>query len=81
MGAEYLGEMNIKWAERIESIPNGVPGNGPMTLMKAIMNDYWADIAHVPRPWSADRVEEVMSKLYWCWVAWLDCTHFEVDEQ
>ena len=64
LGEENLGERNIEWAERA----------GPMTLMKAIINDYWADVRKT-ESWSAEKVDVVMSKLYWCWVAWLEQTH------
>ena len=63
LGEENLGEMNIRWAERA----------GPMTLMKAIMNDHWADAPK--QDWPKEHVDFVMSKLYWCWVAWLEQTH------
>ena len=72
LGEEYLGEHNIGWAQRMESIP-AVPGHGPMTLMKAIMNDHWADAPK--QDWPKEHVDFVMSKLYWCWVAWLEQTH------
>jgi hypothetical protein len=65
LGEENLGEMNIRWAKRA----------GPMTLMKAIMNDHWADAPK--QDWPKEHVDFVMSKLYWCWVAWLDQTHPE----
>jgi hypothetical protein len=68
MGEEHLGEANIRWAER----------TGPMVLMKAIINDYWADNGK-SFDWPAEHVNMVMSKIYWCWVAWLDTTHWEVD--
>lgn len=67
MGKEHLGEMNIRWAERA----------GPLTLQKAIMNDYWADAIIPKEGWSKEKVDMVMSKLYWCWVAWLEQTHEE----
>ena len=66
IGEEHLGEMNIRFAER----------GGPMVLMKAIINDYWAD-APKTGAWERDHVDMVMSKLYWCWVKWLDDTHPE----
>jgi len=81
MGADMLGKNNIKWAQRIENIPGTVPGSGPMTLLKAILNDYWADPFPNSKAWESYKVDEVMSKLYWCWVAWLDCTHYEVEEE
>lgn len=79
MGEDNLGEHNVKWAQKMEG-HDGVPGGGPMTLMKAIMNDHWADVPE-RRDWSADHVDFVMSKLYWCWVAWLDVTHMEIGEE
>ena len=62
MGAEHLGENNIRWAQVA----------GPLTLMKAIMNDYWADAQTPGDGWSQEKVDMVMSKLYWCWVCWLN---------
>ena len=75
MGEEHLGKMNIRWAERMEE-GSDLRGSGPMTLLKAILNDYWAD-AGKTHDWPADKVDMVMSKLYWCWVAWLEATHLE----
>lgn len=80
MGEKNLGEMNLLWAKKVEEISIAAPGSGPMTLMKAIINDYWAD-ANGPKAWPAWKVDEVMSKIYWCWVAWLDCTHIDVGEE
>ena len=81
LGEEELGENNIRWAKRIEEIPspNNVLGTGPMTLMKSIINDYWTD-CDKNNSWTSKHVNMVMSKLYWCWVAWLECTHMEVEE-
>lgn len=82
LGEEHLGEVNIQWAQRMEEFPLSPPGSGPMTLMKAIINDYWADCGNDRDDWPREFVDMVMSKLYWCWVAWLECTHHEVgDEQ
>ena len=78
LGAEHLGEHNIAWALKMESFGVGVPGEGPMILMKSIMNDYWADVPTKTSSWSAEKADMVMSKLYWCWVAWLDATHYEI---
>ena len=76
MGEDNLGERNIEWAMKMEEWrrDDESPGVGPMTLMKAIMNDYWAD-AGGPKAWPAHHVDMVMSKLYWCWVAWLEANH------
>lgn len=80
LGEDNLGPMNIDWAQRMESLPGTPLGSGPLTLMKAIMNDYWAD---EPRrnDWSIEKVDIVMSKLYWCWVAWLECAYHEAGEE
>jgi len=75
LGEEYLGEHNIEWARKIESFPHGVPGSGPLTLMKSIINDYWADVPGATQDWDAMHVDMVMAKIYWCWVAWLEATH------
>ena len=80
MGEEHLGEHNICWAEMMESIIPGVSGSGPLTLMKSIMNDYWAD-APKTGSWNREKIDMIMSKLYWCWVAWLEATHYEVSEE
>jgi len=77
LGEENLGEMNIKWAERMEDMPHSPPGWGPMTLLKAILNDYWADAGPQTEGWDREMIDIVMSKLYWCWVAALDCTFLE----
>jgi hypothetical protein len=69
MGEEHLGENNIRWAEKV----------GPLTLMKSIINDYWAD---APKSdWNQDHVDMVMSKIYWCWVLWLENTHPEQGDE
>lgn len=80
MGEEHLGEMNIRWVERMEDFPSAVnpPGSGALTLMKAIINDYWTDAPKVG-DWPREHVDIVMSKIYWCWVRWLDQTHPEAD--
>lgn len=78
MGERNLGEMNIRWAQRMEE-GSDMPGSGPMTLLKAILNDHWADAVKT-ESWTAEKVDYVMSKLYWCWVAWLDATHKEVNQ-
>ena len=80
LGEEYLGEHNIAWAEKMESFPTQVAGSGPLTLMKAIMNDYWADVRGPTKDWPAEHVDMVMAKLYWCWVAWLEATHVDLSQ-
>lgn len=60
VGERNLGAKNVEWAEMV----------GPMVLMKAILNDYWADVP--VREWDRAKVDMVMSKLYWCWVAEMD---------
>lgn len=67
MGEENLGEMNISWAERT--------GDGGFMLMKAILNDHWADARKGWKSdyqWDRTQIDYVMSKLYWCWVAMLE---------
>ena len=81
LGEEYLVEHNIKWVEHMESFQTGVAGAGPLTLMKAIINDYWADVPGATQDWPAMHVDEVMAKIYWCWVAWLEATHHEAGEE
>ena len=72
MGAENLGENNIGWARRMEEHNEQIPGTGAMMLLKAILNDYWADCPpHRNRDgWNREKVDMVMSKLYWSWVEW-----------
>ena len=72
MGEENLGRGNISWADRC--------GDGGFMLMKAILNDHWADAR---KGWKSDyqwdraKIDYVMSKLYWCWVAMLEHMHPE----
>ncbi len=81
IGERHLGEGNIRWAERMDSFPYTVSGSGPMTLLKSILNDYWADVPDKhTMVWDSEKIEVVMSKLYWCWVAWLEATHVECSE-
>lgn len=80
LGEENLGEVNIQWARRMEEWGHGPSGSGPMTLLKAIINDYWAD-DQSRDDWTRDKVDMVMSKLYWCWVAWLNCAYYEAGEE
>ncbi len=80
LGEENLGEMNISWAQKMEGFPGAVPGSGPMTLLKAMLNDYWADAGPQLDGWDRQKIDLVMSKLYWCWVAWLEATHVEASE-
>lgn len=80
LGEEYLGEHNIDWARRMETMNMGVPGSGPLTLMKSIINDYWADVPGATKDWDAMHVDMVMAKIYWCWVAWLEATHDNLPE-
>ena len=82
LGEGNLGPMNIQWAQRCEDFPMGPVGQGPMMLMKAILNDYWAYCRNEEHDdWSREKVDIVMSKLYWCWVAWLECSYAEVGEE
>ena len=72
MGEEHLGNMNISWASRT--------GDGGFMLMKAILNDHWADARKYWKndyQWDKDQIDKVMSKLYWCWVALLEHMHPE----
>tara|TARA_B100000424_G_C22728084_1_gene394964 strand:- start:95 stop:403 length:309 start_codon:yes stop_codon:yes gene_type:complete len=76
MGEEHLGEGNIRWAERC--------GDGGFILMKAIMNDHWADVRKYWKNdyhWDRDDIDKVMSKLYWCWVALLEHMHPEAESE
>ncbi len=90
LGEDNLGEHNIRFAE-IQG-PNGFKGklfdqnwghDGFFTLMKCIMNDYWADIpGGTPVDgWPQDHVDMVMSKIYYCWVRMLDEGHPEGEDE
>ena len=68
MGEENLGEMNIRFAKK---------GSWSI-LMKAIINDHWADAPdHLKGAWSEEKVDYVMSKLYYVWCAQLHDDHAE----
>jgi hypothetical protein len=66
MGKKHL-EHDIEWAEMMD-------GRGLVNwliLQKAIMNDYWADVSpgiHDHTTWNTEKIDMVMSKLYYCWV-------------
>ena len=63
-----MGEMNIKWGENA----------GWDMLIKAILNDYWADAPL--EDWNAEKVDLVMSKLYYCWVRRVVSPDEELDD-
>ena len=72
MGEDNLGHMNISWARRT--------GDGGFMLMKAILNDHWADARSgwkKEHHWDRAHIDYVMSKLYWCWVAMLEHRYSE----
>ncbi len=83
MGEEHLGEANLNWVKKMDEMHLGPPGYGSLTLMKAIMNDYWADIpGGTPIDgWPQEHVDMVMSKIYYCWVRMLDEVKPEDDEE
>ena len=65
LGAENLGEMNIRFGKKASwSI-----------LMKAIINDHWADSGVPDSGWSQEHVNYVMSKLYYVWCHQLHDDH------
>ena len=78
MGERNLGEHNIAWVDRMSTFDR--PGYGSMTLMKAIINDHWADAPKMSE-WTREHVDYVMSKIYYCWVRWLDETHPVEDQE
>lgn len=78
MGERNLGEHNIAWVDRMSTFDR--PGHGSMTLMKAIINDHWADAPKMSE-WTREHVDYVMSKIYYCWVRWLDETHPVEDQE
>lgn len=63
MGKIELGQHNILWGDKV----------GFLMLQKAILNDYWAD-APIDRKthWDKNKINTVMSKLYYCWVKLLE---------
>ena len=73
LGLENLGGkdgMNIRFmcikSDKMEVY------SGPFTLLKCILNDYWADIRmSSEETWDKEKIDIVMSKLYFCWVAML----------
>lgn len=64
LGMKNMGEANIKWGEKA----------GWDILIKAILNDYWADVPPFSEKttlydcWDREKIDMVMSKLYYCWV-------------
>ncbi len=56
LGEDNLGELNIRFGEKA----------GFDILMKAIINDHWADASK--EDWPREHVDYVMSKIYYCWV-------------
>jgi len=60
LGEKNMGEHNIRWGEKA----------GWDMLIKAILNDYWADVPPGRREntWNREKIDMVMSKLYYCWV-------------
>jgi len=78
-----LGEMNLRWAESIDGIAE--PGAGWHTLQKAILNDYWMDNGCGPdanfKNFSAERMNEFVAKIYYCWVQMWRAQHPEMFEE
>lgn len=68
-----LGDANLEWAEMIEKM--GAKGFGWHLLMKAILNDYWMDNGSGPEDnferFDAERMNQFVAKLYYCWVQML----------
>ena len=62
MGKKHL-ERSIEWTEMMGKRPHGW-----LILQKAIMNDYWADVPLNTNGWDIEKIDMVMSKLYYCWV-------------
>lgn len=55
---------------------------GPFNLLKCILNDYWADIPDNENlEWNHDKINMVMSKLYFCWVAMIQAEVNDDDDQ
>ena len=67
MGEEHLGEMNLRFSR--------LHDDGCFTLMKCIINDYWADAPPQTEGWDREKIDMVMSKIYYCWVAMLEKNH------
>jgi hypothetical protein len=77
-----LGENNCSWAERVDGI--GEPGFGWHMLQKAILNDYWMDNGRGPdanfKNFDAERMNEFVAKIYYCWVQMLRAQQPELFE-
>ena len=72
LGKENLGEHNIRWGERA----------GWDTLIKAILNDYWADVpSYRKENWDIEKIDMIMSKLYYCWVRRVFSPEQELEEE
>lgn len=69
MGENNLGgpdSPNIKFLE----MAGRNKEDGAFTMMKCILNDYWADVPTTDDPftgWSREKVDMVMSKIYYYW--------------
>jgi len=77
-----LGDMNLRWAELGESRE---PGAGWHMLQKAILNDYWMDNGLSPdrafERFDAERMNEFVAKIYYCWVQMWRAHHPEMFEE
>lgn len=74
MGEENLGGPdgpNIKFLAKMMRTKE----EGAFTLMKCIMNDYWADAGPQREGWTKAHLDMVMSKIYYCWCVMLDERH------
>lgn len=63
MGADRLGDFDKDIADMHKM--------GYFTLMKCIINDYWSNESQHAKnikQWDRETIDDVMSKLYYCWL-------------
>ena len=78
-----LGDANLQWAEMVTDAM-GRNGFGWHMLMKAILNDYWMDNGLGPNEnferFDAERMNQFVAKIYYCWVQMLRAQQPELFE-
>jgi hypothetical protein len=71
-----LGEINLGGMDspniQFMILGHRGPSSGAFTLLKCILNDYWADAPPQKEGWSKEKIDMVMSKLYYCWCVMLN---------
>ena len=78
-----LGDLNCRFAELGDM--TGSPGAGWHMLQKAILNDYWMDNGNGPdanfKNFDAERMNQFVAKIYYCWVQMWRAQHPEMFEE